>query len=90
MGTRHRHQPDRHLSWHALGDPAHGESAQRLDHQRVVDLGQRGGAGAHAYHATKGAVRNMSKSAAISYAKDNVRVNSVHPGFIKTVALSYG
>ena len=40
--------------------------------------------GAHAYHATKGAVRNMSKSAAISYAKDNVRVNSVHPGFIKT------
>lgn len=41
-------------------------------------------AGAHAYHATKGAVRNMSKSAAISYAKDNVRVNSVHPGFIKT------
>lgn len=41
-------------------------------------------AGAHAYHATKGAVRNMSKSAAISYAKDNVRVNSVHPGFVKT------
>src|SRR5690242_15563736 len=40
--------------------------------------------GAHAYHATKGAVGNMSKSAAISYAKDNVRVNSVHPGFIRT------
>jgi NAD(P)-dependent dehydrogenase (short-subunit alcohol dehydrogenase family) len=41
-------------------------------------------AGAHAYHATKGAVRNMSKSAAITYAKENVRVNSVHPGFILT------
>jgi NAD(P)-dependent dehydrogenase (short-subunit alcohol dehydrogenase family) len=41
-------------------------------------------AGAHAYHATKGAVRNMSKSAAISYAKDNIRVNSLHPGFIVT------
>lgn len=41
-------------------------------------------AGAHAYHATKGAVRNMSKSAAISYAGDNIRVNSVHPGFIRT------
>jgi NAD(P)-dependent dehydrogenase (short-subunit alcohol dehydrogenase family) len=40
--------------------------------------------GAHAYHATKGAVRNMSKSAAITYAKENVRVNSVHPGFIVT------
>jgi NAD(P)-dependent dehydrogenase (short-subunit alcohol dehydrogenase family) len=41
-------------------------------------------AGAHAYHATKGAVRNMSKSAAISYAKDNIRVNSLHPGFVIT------
>ncbi len=41
-------------------------------------------AGAHAYHATKGAVRNMSKSAAISYAKDNIRVNSLHPGFVLT------
>ncbi|PBC35596.1 oxidoreductase [Rhodococcus sp. ACS1] len=41
-------------------------------------------AGAHAYHATKGAVRNMSKSAAITYAKNNIRVNSVHPGFVGT------
>jgi NAD(P)-dependent dehydrogenase (short-subunit alcohol dehydrogenase family) len=41
-------------------------------------------AGAHAYHATKGAIRNMSKSAAITYAKDNIRVNSLHPGFIVT------
>lgn len=40
--------------------------------------------GAHAYHATKGAVRNMSKNAAITYAKENVRVNSLHPGFIWT------
>ncbi|MFI5607013.1 SDR family NAD(P)-dependent oxidoreductase [Amycolatopsis sp. NPDC051903] len=41
-------------------------------------------AGAHAYHATKGAVRNMSKSAAITYARENIRVNSLHPGFIRT------
>lgn len=40
--------------------------------------------GAHAYHATKGAVRNMSKNAAITYATQNVRVNSLHPGFIET------
>lgn len=40
--------------------------------------------GAHAYHATKGAIRNMSKSAAITYAKDNIRVNSLHPGFVVT------
>jgi NAD(P)-dependent dehydrogenase (short-subunit alcohol dehydrogenase family) len=37
-----------------------------------------------AYHASKGAVRLMTKNAAIRYAKDNVRVNSVHPGFIET------
>jgi NAD(P)-dependent dehydrogenase (short-subunit alcohol dehydrogenase family) len=41
-------------------------------------------AGAHAYHATKGAIRQMSKSAAITYAKDGIRVNSLHPGFIVT------
>ncbi|MDF1478311.1 SDR family oxidoreductase [Leifsonia sp. H3M29-4] len=41
-------------------------------------------AGAHAYHATKGAVRNMSKNAAITYATQGVRVNSIHPGFIAT------
>lgn len=41
-------------------------------------------AGAHAYHATKGAVRNMSKNAAITYATKGVRINSLHPGFITT------
>ncbi len=40
--------------------------------------------GAHAYHATKGAVRNMSKNAALTYAEEGIRVNSVHPGFIDT------
>lgn len=41
-------------------------------------------AGAHAYHAAKGAVRNMSKNAAMTYVGDGIRVNSVHPGFIDT------
>ncbi len=36
------------------------------------------------YHASKGAVRLMSKNDAIFYAKDKIRVNSVHPGFIWT------
>jgi len=34
------------------------------------------------YHASKGAVRIFSKSVAIQYAKDNIRVNSVHPGYV--------
>lgn len=36
------------------------------------------------YHASKGAVRLMSKTDAIQYSKDKIRVNSVHPGFIWT------
>lgn len=40
--------------------------------------------GSIAYHASKGAVRLMSKNAAIHWAKDGIRVNSVHPGFIDT------
>lgn len=36
------------------------------------------------YHASKGAVRLMSKTDALLYAKDGIRVNSVHPGFVRT------
>ena len=37
-----------------------------------------------AYHASKGAVRLMSKTDALCYAADRIRVNSVHPGYIWT------
>ncbi len=36
------------------------------------------------YNASKGAVRIFTKSAAIQYASENIRVNSVHPGPIDT------
>ena len=36
------------------------------------------------YHASKGAVRLMTKNDAIIYAPDKIRVNSIHPGFIWT------
>lgn len=36
------------------------------------------------YHAAKGGVRIMSKTDALLYAADGIRVNSVHPGFIWT------
>jgi hypothetical protein len=41
-------------------------------------------AGAPSCRAAKGAVRNMSKNAAMTYVGDGIRVNSVHPGFIHT------
>lgn len=37
-----------------------------------------------AYHASKGAVRLMTKTDALLYASEGIRVNSVHPGFIWT------
>ncbi len=40
--------------------------------------------GSVAYHASKGAVRLMTKNAAIRYATNGVRINSIHPGFVDT------
>ena len=36
------------------------------------------------YQTAKGAIRQISKAAAIQYAGEGIRVNSVHPGFTKT------
>jgi len=36
------------------------------------------------YHASKGAVRLMTKTDALLYSADRIRVNSIHPGFIWT------
>ncbi len=43
-----------------------------------------GGTGQFAYHASKGAVLNMTRNAAVTYAKEGVRVNAVLPGLIDT------
>ena len=51
-------------------------------------LGSVGGLGnSVAYAAAKGAVRTMTKNAALHWATKGVRVNSIHPGFIGTTQL---
>lgn len=35
-----------------------------------------------AYNASKGAVRTLTKAAAVQHGRDNIRVNSVHPGLM--------
>ncbi len=40
-----------------------------------------------AYNASKGAVRIITKNVAIQYAREGIRVNSIHPGVIKTAMM---
>lgn len=46
--------------------------------------GLRGAPMVHPYVASKWAVRGLAKSAAIELGPSNIRVNSIHPGFIRT------
>jgi NAD(P)-dependent dehydrogenase (short-subunit alcohol dehydrogenase family) len=47
-------------------------------------LGLVGQPDAHAYTAAKGAIINLTRSLAITYAKSGIRVNTVCPGYIET------
>lgn len=75
-----------------LGMKHAGAAIERTGGGAVVNvcsiLGSTGGFGnSVAYHAAKGAVRSMTKNAAMHWATRGVRVNSLHPGFIETPQL---
>jgi NAD(P)-dependent dehydrogenase (short-subunit alcohol dehydrogenase family) len=71
-----------------LGTKAAIPAMQRAGGGSIINISSICGiVGSHAdaaYHASKGAVRLFSKAAAIQYAPDKIRVNSVHPGFVDT------
>jgi NAD(P)-dependent dehydrogenase (short-subunit alcohol dehydrogenase family) len=72
-----------------LGMKHGGPAIERSGGGSIVNIasifGTVGGFGGQfSYHAAKGAVRLMTKNAALHWATRGVRVNSVHPGFIET------
>ncbi|WP_216586752.1 SDR family NAD(P)-dependent oxidoreductase [Streptomyces brasiliscabiei] len=72
-----------------LGMKHGGPAIERSGGGSVVNVasifGTVGGFGAQfSYHAAKGAVRLMTKNAALHWGTRGVRVNSLHPGFIET------
>lgn len=74
-----------------LGMRAALPELRRTGNAAIVNIsslyGLIGSPGNISYHATKAAVRLMSKSAALEYVRDGVRVNSIHPGQIQTPIL---
>ncbi len=72
-----------------LGMKICAEALKQSEHASIVNnssiFGASGGFGTSTdYHAAKGAVRTMTKNLAVHWATEGIRVNSVHPGFIKT------
>ena len=75
-----------------LGMKSCGEALKASGHGSGINIssifGTSGGFGVSpAYHAAKGAVRLLTKTTALGWAAEGVRVNSVHPGYIDTPIL---
>ncbi|MCV7229177.1 SDR family oxidoreductase [Mycolicibacterium komossense] len=79
---------DVNLTGTFLGMQATVDSMKAAGNGSIINVssieGLRGAPMVHPYVASKWAVRGLSKSAAIELGKFNIRVNSIHPGFIRT------
>ncbi|RHW46310.1 short-chain dehydrogenase [Bombilactobacillus bombi] len=72
---------------HVLPKMASSNSGSVINASSIAGL--IGSAGHVLYGASKGAVRIMSKDEAAEYATHNIRVNSIHPGYITTAMSDY-
>lgn len=76
------------LTGQFLGIQAVIPSMRRAGGGSIVNIssvvGLKGAAGIGAYVASKWGSRGLTKTAALELARDNIRVNSVHPGFVQT------
>jgi 3alpha(or 20beta)-hydroxysteroid dehydrogenase len=79
---------DVNLTGTFLGMQASVEAMKTAGGGSIINVssieGLRGAPMVHPYVASKWAVRGLSKSAALDLGKFNIRVNSLHPGFIRT------
>ncbi|WP_099042537.1 glucose 1-dehydrogenase [Mycobacterium neglectum] len=79
---------DVNLTGTFLGMQAVVEEMKKVGEGSIINVssieGLRGAPMVHPYVASKWAVRGLAKSAAIELGPKNIRVNSIHPGFIRT------